>query len=156
MREFQSRDGAFALRYPENWDALTTDEVNMIFAPDGAYGQKDDSVFVTHGLFVGAISPQANNLEAANRQFIQQQIEMNPDFRVARAPEAINFRGRPGYATIVVGPSAVTGVIEIYVIYTTATADGRLFYLITMAPEDEFDTYKPAFEEIIRSIRLAG
>ena len=50
----------------------------------------------------------------------------------------------------------MTGVIEIDVIYTTATADGKLFYLITMAPEDEFDTYRPAFEQIIASLRLAG
>jgi hypothetical protein len=135
---------------------VTADNVQLIFAPPGAYGQKDDSVFVTHGLFVGAISPGASDLETANTQFIQQQIEMNPDFRVARAPQAINFGGRRGYATIVAGPSTVTGVIEIDVIYTTATADGKLFYLITMAPEDEFEAYRPTFDQILSSLRLAG
>lgn len=156
MREFQARDGSFAINYPDNWDALTTDEVQMIFAPRGAYGQKDEAVFVTHGLFVGAVAPSSNDLETANSQFIQQQIEMNPDFRVARAPQAINFGGRRGYATVVGGPSAITGVVEIDVIYTTATSDGKLFYLITMAPEDEFETYRPTFEQIIASLRLAG
>jgi hypothetical protein len=39
-------------------------------------------------------------------------------------------------------------------IYTTATADGRLFYLVTIAPEDEYQTYQPAFERIIGSLRL--
>jgi predicted Zn-dependent protease len=156
MTEFQARDGSFALRYPDNWDALTTDEVNMIFAPRGAYGQKDEAVFVTHGLFVGAVAPSSSELEAANNRFIQQQIEMNPDFRVARAPQAINFGGRRGYVTVVAGPSAVTGVMEIDVVYTTATADGKLFYLITMAPEDEFEAYKPAFDQVIASLRLAG
>src|SRR5215210_5912605 len=155
MREFQARDGSFAISYPDNWDALTTDEVQMIFAPRGAYGQKDEAVFVTHGLFVGAVPPSSNDLETANNQFIQQQIEMNPDFRVARAPQAINFDGRRGYATVVGGPSAITGVVEIDVIYTTATSDGKLFYLITMAPEDEFETYRPTFEQIIASLRLA-
>jgi hypothetical protein len=156
MSEFEARDHSFALRYPQNWDALTSDEVNMIFAPRGAYGQKDEAVFVTHGLFVGEVQPASNDLETANAQFIQQQIEVNPDFRVARAPQAINFGGRRGYATIVAGPSAVTGVVEIDVVYTTATADGRLFYLITMAPEDEFEAYRPTFDQIIASVRLAG
>jgi Zn-dependent protease with chaperone function len=156
-REFQAKDGSFALSYPDNWDALTSDEVNMIFAPRGAYGQKDEAVFVTHGLFVGAVPPASSDLEAATARFIEQQIEINPDFRVARAPQAINFgSGRRGYATVVAGPSAVTGVVEIDVIYTTATSDGRLFYLITMAPEDEFETYRPTFEQIIASVRLAG
>ncbi|HYY56611.1 MAG TPA: M48 family metalloprotease [Pyrinomonadaceae bacterium] len=156
MIEFQARDGSFALRYPDNWDALTSDDVQMIFAPRGAYGQKDDSVFVTHGLFVGAIAPGASDLETANTQFIQQQVEMNPDFKVARAPQAISFGGRRGYATVVAGPSAVTGVLEIDVVYTTATTDGKLFYLITMAPEDEFETYRQTFEQVIASLRLAG
>jgi len=156
MSEFQARDGSFALRYPQNWDALTADQVDMIFAPKGAYGQRDNAVFVTHGIFIGAVQPQASDLEAANAQFVQQQIDINPDFRIARAAQPIDFGGRRGFATVVAGPSAVTGVVEIDVIYTTATADGRLFYLITIAPEDEFQTYQPAFEQIISSLRLAG
>jgi hypothetical protein len=81
---------------------------------------------------------------------------VNPDFRIARSPQSVNFGGRPGLATVVTGPSAVTGVVEIDVIYTTATADGRLFYLITMAPEDEFKAYQATFDQIISSLRLAG
>ncbi|MCA1613536.1 MAG: hypothetical protein LC800_05130, partial [Acidobacteria bacterium] len=76
-------------------------------------------------------------------------------FRVVREPQRITFAGREGYATAVAGPSAVSGVIEIDVIYTTPAADGRLFYLITMAPEDEFKAYEPAFDHVIASIRLA-
>jgi hypothetical protein len=30
-----------------------------------------------------------------------------------------------------------------------------MFYVITVAPEDEADAYKPAFEKIIRGLRLA-
>ena len=156
MSEFQARDGSFALRYPQNWDALTADQVDMIFAPKGAYGQRDNAVFVTHGIFIGAVAPQSSDLEAANAQFVQQQIDINPDFRIARAAQPIDFGGRRGFATVVAGPSAVTGVVEIDVIYTTATSDGRLFYLITIAPEDEYQSYQPTFEQIISSLRLAG
>jgi beta-barrel assembly-enhancing protease len=156
LGEFQARDGSFSLRYPQNWDVLTADEVDMIFAPKGAYGQKGSAIFVTHGIFIGAVAPKSSDLESANARFVQQQIDMNPDFRVARAPQAVNFGGRPGFATVVTGPSAVTGVVEVDVIYTTATADGRLFYLITIAPEDEFQAYQPTFDQIINSLRLAG
>ena len=156
MRELQSRDGSFALQYPENWDALTADQTNIILAPKGAYGQRDQTIFVTHGIFIGTVAPPASELAAANEQFVRQQIDSNPDFRVVRAPQVIDFGGRRGYATVVAGPSAVTGVVEIDVIYTTATANGQLFYLITMAPEDELSTYQAAFERILASLRLAG
>jgi hypothetical protein len=156
LLDFRARDNSFALQYPENWDALVSDESNMIFAPKGAYGQTDDGLVVTHGLFVGVVKPQASDLESANASFVQQQVNMNPDFRVARATQAIDFGGRRGFATIVAGPSPVTGVVEIDVIYTTATADGRLFYLITIAPEDEMKNYQATFERIAASLRLAS
>ncbi len=152
--EFQTRNGSFALRYPQNWDVLTTDQVNLIFAPRNAYGQRDQTVFVTHGLFIGAVPPQSDNLEEANAKFVQEQITTNPDFRIVRSPQAISLGGRRGYATMLAGPSTVTGVMEIDVIHTTAASDGQLFYVITMAPEDEWQAYQPAFQEVLNSLRL--
>jgi hypothetical protein len=156
FREFVSEDGSFALRYPDNWDALVSDGSNMIFAPAGAYGQAGQSLMVTHGIFTGAVAPQGDELGAATEAFVRQQLGANSDFRVIRAPQRVRFAGREAYATAVAGPSAVSGVTEIDVIYTTAAPDGRLFYLITMAPEDEFKAYEPAFDEIIASIRLGS
>jgi len=158
FNQYQAPGGSFAFQYPQNWDGLSAsdDETNLIFAPKGAYGQRGDAVYVTHGIFVGAIPAGGNtDLESATRAFIQQQITVNPDFRVQRAPQRINFGGRTGFVTIVAGPSPVTSVVEIDVIYTTATSDGRLFYLITMAPEDEFQNYQTTFERITASLRLA-
>ena len=156
MREFQARDGSFSLQYPENWDALLSDDANMIFSPKGAYGQIEQGLVVTHGLFAGTASPQSTDLEAANSAFVQQQISMNQDFRVARGPQRISFGGRQGFATVVAGPSTVTGVTEIDVIYTTAAVDGKLFYLITVVPEDEAQSYQATFEHIVGSLRLSG
>jgi hypothetical protein len=154
MRQFQARDGSFTLQYPENWDALASDASEMIFAPKGGYGQIDQGLVVTHGLFAGTTAPQSSDLEAANSAFVQQQIKMNPDFRIARAPQQINFGGRQGFATVVAGQSTVTGVTEIDVIYTTATSNGKLFYLITVAPEDEMQSYQATFERIAGTLRL--
>jgi len=155
FKDFQARSGAFAFKYPQNWDALSNDESNMIFAPKGAYGQHEQAVFVTHGLFVGELQAQSSDLQSATVTLVNQQIQSNTDFRVVRRPQSINISGRDGYATIVAGPSAITGTTEVDVIYTTATTDGKLFYLITIAPEDEVKTYQPAFEQIIGSLRLA-
>ncbi|HYN83959.1 MAG TPA: M48 family metalloprotease [Pyrinomonadaceae bacterium] len=158
FKTFQASDGSFAFGYPDNWDglALRGGESNLVFAPRGGYGEIDGAVYVTHGIFIGVVDPASPDLERANAAYVEQQIQANPDFRVRQAPEAVSFGdGRRGYATVVTGPSTVTGVVEVDVIYTTATRDGRLFYLTTMAPEDEFARYQPAFEQIIRSLRLA-
>jgi predicted Zn-dependent protease len=156
FKAYQTRDGSFALEFPENWDGFLTDEMNLILAPKGAYAQTDkENVMVTHGVFVGALPVEQRDLESATAAFVEQQIAANPDFRIARQPQRINFGDRQGYATIVAGQSPVTGVLEVDVIYTTATSDGRLFYFITIVPEDEAEAYRPAFEHVISSIRLA-
>lgn len=155
FRQFQSRDGAFSIEYPQNWDALVADDSNMIFAPKGAYGQTEEGMLCTHGVFIGALQPEASELEAANLAFVNQQLKLNPDFRLVRRPQGIYLGNLPAFATVVAGPSPVTGVTELDIIYTTATRDGRLFYLITMAPEDEIDRYNPAFDHVVQSIRLA-
>jgi Zn-dependent protease with chaperone function len=155
FKQFQSKDGAFALEYPENWDALVADDSNMIFAPKGAYGQTDEGMLCTHGLFIGAVAPEASDLEQANLSFVNQQLKLNPDFRLIRRPQGIYLGSLPAFATVVAGPSPVTGVRELDIIYTTSTRDGRLFYLITMAPEDEIEKYNPTFDHILNSVRLA-
>jgi hypothetical protein len=156
FKQFQSKDGSFALQYPDNWDGLVADDANMIFAPKGAYGELNGATMVTHGIFIGAVAPQSRDLPSATEAFVRQQLGANPDFRVQQQPRAVDLGGgRPAYATVVAGPSAVTGVTEIDVIYTTATSDGRLFYLITMAPEDEFEAYQQTFRQIIASVKLA-
>jgi beta-barrel assembly-enhancing protease len=155
FKQFQAKDGAFSIEYPENWDALVADDSNMIFAPKGAYGETGEGMLCTHGVFIGAVAPEASDLEAANMAFVNQQLKLNPDFRMVRRPQGIYLSNLPAFATVVAGPSPVTGVRELDIIYTTATRDGRLFYLITMAPQDEIDKYNPTFDHIVGSIRLA-
>jgi hypothetical protein len=127
----------------------------MIFAPKGAYGQTDEGMLCTHGVFVGALPPEADELEEASIAFVNQQLKLNPDFRLIRKPQGIYLGNLPAFATVVAGPSPVTGVMELDIIYTTVSRDRRLFYLITMAPEDEIDKYNPAFDHMLASVRLA-
>jgi beta-barrel assembly-enhancing protease len=152
---FQPDDRSFTVQVPANWDALKASESELIFSPKGAYGKYKDSLVITHGIFVGSRAAQQPDLRSATEAFVQKQIESNPDFQIARAPQPIDFGGQEGYYAVISGPSAINGVVEVDVTYTTVTADGRMFYITTVAPEDEADAYKPAFEKIIRSLRLA-
>jgi Zn-dependent protease with chaperone function len=158
FKTFRTANNSFAFQYPANWEALSSGDdgdANMIFAPKGAYGKLGDALVVTHGIFIGAVAPASSDLARANEAYVQQQLDINADFRVVQQPQRISIGGREGYATSVAGPSVITGVTEVDIIYTTATADGQLFYLITMAPEDEFESYQPAFRQIINSLQLA-
>src|SRR5262249_12645277 len=151
-RGYQSNDNSFAVEVPVNWEVVTARNSEMIFAPKGASGNLSGQLMVTHGVFVGARAVGQGDLRSATEAFIQQQIETNADFQVASEPRRINFGGQEGYVSIVSGPSAINGVVEVDVTYTSVLADGRMFYIITIAPEDETNVYRPAFETIIRSL----
>jgi len=153
--EFRAADGSFAFEYPKNWDAVQVGASELIFAPEGAYGRRDGAAYVTHGLFVGTVAADGGRLDALTEAFLQQMLRANPDFQVREAPRRVTLSGREAFATLVVGPSPVTGKTEVNVVYTIPASGGRLFYLIQVAPADEFDSYRPAFEAVVGSLRVA-
>jgi hypothetical protein len=152
----QPDDGSFAIQVPANWDLLKTSASDLIFSPKGAYGKYEDKLMVTHGIFVGVRDVRQADLRSATDAFVQEQVEGNSDFQIAHEPQQIDFGGQEGYYSAFSGPSAINGVVEVDEIYTTLTDDGRMFYIITIVPEDEAEIYKPYFEKIIRSLRLAS
>lgn len=154
FKGFQAKDGLFAVQVPANWDALEAGST-LVFAPKGAYGKYQDSFVVTHGLFVGTLNAQGGDLGQATAALIQRQIEENADYRVVKPPQRINFGGQEGYVAAIAGPSAHTGVVEVDVTYTAVAANGQLFYITTIVPEDEQEAYKAAFAQILRSLQLA-
>lgn len=155
FKGYQAKDGSFAVQVPANWDALEAGSSTLIFAPRGAYGQYEGSFIVTHGLFVGVAPAEGGNLAAATAALIQRQIEENADYRLVKQPQPINFGGQQGYVAAIAGPSAHTGVVEVDVTYTTVSANGQLFYITTIVPEDEQDAYKAAFAQILRTLQVA-
>jgi len=153
--EFRAADGSFAFTCPANWETLRLGDSEHILAPAGAYGRRDGAAYVTHGLFVGAVSVEGEtDLRAATDAFLQQQLRANPDFQVRGAPQEVSLAGRAAHAAVVTGPSPVTGKVEVNLVYTLYASEGRLFYLVAVAPEDEFETYRPAFEQAVRSLRV--
>jgi hypothetical protein len=52
------------------------------------------------------------------------------------------------------GNSPVTGRSEVVNVYTSVLRNGWLFYVVNVAPRDDYGQYQRAFSEMIRSIRL--
>ena len=59
----------------------------------------------------------------------------------------------PGLRTVMIGKSDSDNSSEVVWVVTRVYYKS-LFYLVFVAPEDEFPMYQPVFEQIIRSARL--
>ena len=51
--------------------------------------------------------------------------------------------------------SDATGGQEVIDMYTALLSDGSLFYVIGVAPREEFNAYSPVFRKVVGSIQLA-
>jgi Zn-dependent protease with chaperone function len=151
---YEAPTGVYAVEHPSNWDVLSDGGDTAAFAPRGGYGKLGDDLVFTHGVMVGIFDAKTSDLAEATGRFVEAQLRANADFRVAGATREVTVGGRPGLAVPIAGPSAVTGELEVDVVYATLASDGRLFYAITVAPRGELERYGAAFERVLASIRL--
>ncbi len=136
---------------PTNWEQFPMGN-DVWFAPQGAYGNQG----ITHGALVG-VSQVRTNLEAATEDYVRGLTQSNNYLRQSsQGFQKTSISGRLAYATQLSGRSPITGQNEIVTVYTTQLRDGNLFYVVAVAPQNEYSRYNSAFSYMIRSIRLNG
>lgn len=139
----------FRVSIPTNWREFPG-QGDVTFAPDGAYGSQG----ITHGAMIGVFQPQGNGLRNATDAFIRSLLNSNGYLRQRSGLTNAYVGSNRGYATSLIGRSPVTNRNENVVIYTTETSDGRIFYLITVAPESESFRYDNTFRNMLTSVQL--
>jgi Zn-dependent protease with chaperone function len=142
----------FRASIPSNWRQLGGDQNSASYAPEGAYGSQG----ITHGVMFGTDREQYNDLQRASQQYISDllQAQGNSYLRQQTGMRRATLAGRNAIATTLSGRSPITGRVETVYIVTTMLRSGDLFYLAAVAPGDEWRTYQPAFDNIIRSLQL--
>jgi hypothetical protein len=142
----------FRASIPSNWRQLGGDQNSVTYAPEGAYGTQG----ITHGVMFGTDREQYTDLRRASEQYVRDLLQAPPNsyLRQQSAMTRTTIAGRNAYATTLSGRSPITGRSETVFIVTTMTRNGDLFYMAAVAPGEEWRTYQPAFDNIIRTLRL--
>jgi len=73
--------------------------------------------------------------------------------RITRSHERISVGGRTGYLTEASNQSPAGGRETDWVI-TTMSPDGQVYYFVGVAPQNEFNRYSNAFQDIIDSVKF--
>jgi hypothetical protein len=145
----------FRVTVPSNWQEFS-DRSSVTFAPQGAFGtSRGESVF-THGAIVGIADMNAANLRQASDQYIADLLNTNNYLRAQRGYQRATLDGRDALLRRLSGTSNITGRNEFVDVYTTLMDDGRLIYLIQVAPQNEYPQYNRAFTDMARSLRVFG
>ena len=149
------REGnVFQVQVPDNWQELPGNNV-VTFAPQGAYGSLNGSGVFTHGVEIGVARNETHDLQTATSELVDSLRQGNPRLSQPSDFSRITIAGQQGVATQLSNQSEATGGEERIAVYTTLLRDGTLFYVIGVAPDNEFGAYNNAFTRIVRSIQLA-
>jgi peptidase M48-like protein len=144
----------FRISVPSNWRELPANS-SVTFAPEGAYGASGNQSVFTHGVEVGLARNEFDDLQTATDELIDSLRQSNPRMGRPSGYERANVGGQGGLRTIVANISDATGQEERVEVYTTALRDGTLFYMIGVAPREEYPAYQNAFRRVATSIQLA-
>jgi Zn-dependent protease with chaperone function len=157
----------YRLGYPSNWQITPTGSDGAIIAPSDGVRSSPNGQDVVHGamvdLFDISTPDRSLTLEQATNRLIVFLCERNrlsddvshrcPLRVVPGAQTQILVSDEPGLRTVMISKSEASNGSEVAWVVTRLYYQS-LFYMIFVAPEDEFPAYQPVFEQIIRSARL--
>jgi hypothetical protein len=143
----------FRISVPSNWRELPGNN-SVTFAPDGGYGAVNQQSVFTHGVEAGLTRNETHDLETATNELVQSLGQSNPRMSRSGGSDRGTVGGRTGLRTILSNQNEVTGRPERIALFTTLLTDGTLFYLIGVAPDNEFSTYDSVFNRVATSIQF--
>lgn len=141
----------FRIGVPDNWRELPAGD-NVTFAPEGAYSNTQGQFVYTHGVQVGSIRGESGSLRTATDRLISELAQGNQNLRKNGGYEREYLGRREGLAVSLSNVSEVTGRPEIVTVYTALLRNRDLFYVISVAPQDEYQNYQRIFLAILRTV----
>jgi Zn-dependent protease with chaperone function len=147
--------GGLRVRVPNNWRELASGD-SVWFAPDGGYGQVQGTPVFTHGVNFGVAQTQSRNLQQGTNEFLQGLAQGNGNMRQRTGLQRTTFAGRNAFTSSFTNINEATGQPESVTVITTQLRDGRLLYMIAVAPQNEAGSFQQAFSTIMRSVQING
>jgi len=150
---YSTLGGIVRASVPGNWRELGSNN-SVWFAPEGGYGQYQNQVVYTHGVNFGVAQTQSQNLQQATQEFLNSLGQGQGNLRQRSGFQRTTIGGRSGLTTTLSNINEATGQPELVTVVTTQLRNGELFYMIAVAPENEWSSYQAAFRNILRSVQV--
>ena len=148
-----SGNNLFRVDVPNNWREMAGEDL-VWFLPEGAAGQIQGRTVFTHGVSLGVVPAQSRDLRQATDQLIQGLAQENRNLRQTASYQRVALGGRDGLAASLSNVSHATGGQEVISLRTAMLRNGGLFYVIALAPQDDFQNYRGAFQNVLRSLQI--
>ncbi len=155
MRSFNHSD--FEISYPDNWQVFGDQNSSVTIAPQNGVSNSA----VAYGILINIFQPEDANasLDQATHELLTSLRQSNPDLREIGHDENIRLNGLAGKSVDFIGTSPLQDQSgrpgrERDWLVTVKRRDGSLLYLVSIAPDRDFEALRPTFERMLKSLRL--
>lgn len=155
MANFENYNhGAFRVSYPANWQVAGDPNSSLTMYPTG--GANSDAV--AYGTIISGFTPGrgGRDLDEATRQLISSIRDTNPGLRPTGNAVNIGVGGRAAKSVELLGTSAIREnnqpIAERIRLVVLQGRGSLVLYMVFVAPGVDFDTMRPTFDRIMRSL----
>jgi beta-barrel assembly-enhancing protease len=155
LRNFSHSD--FEISYPDNWKVFGDQNSSVTIAPPNGVINSA----VAYGILINTYQPEDPNaaLDQATHELLTSLRQSNPDLRQIGQDENIRVNGVAGKSVDLVGSSPVQDQSgragrERDWLVAVKQRDGSLLYLVSIAPDKDFESLRPTFEHMLKSLKL--
>jgi len=147
---------AYQISYPANWQVFGDATSAVTIAPPAGVAQNA----IAYGAIVSGVRPESGreSLDQTTRDLLDSLRRSNPGLRVDGDAKDIRIDRLPGKSIYLVGDSPVQGqngpVRERDWLVTLQGRNNSVLYLIFISPDGDFGRMAPAFEQMLRSVRI--
>jgi hypothetical protein len=145
--------GVARLSVPDNWREMSEQE-SVWYAPSGGYGSANGQAVFTHGINIGVAQSNSSNLQQATNDFLNALQQNSGNLRARGGYQRTYVGNRNGLLISLSNTNEATGQPEVVNVVTTQLRNGELLYIISVAPESDYNTYLSTFQNILRSVQL--
>lgn len=145
--------GFMSMQYPSNWQESGDQQSQVTIAPSaGVSGNA-----ISYGVVVNAAQPpsgQSMSIDQMTNAIVQNLIQTNQGMQAAGKPQSINVNGVTGRSVDLIGTSPIQGQRERDWLVTLPRNDGSFLFMVFISPERDFDSLRPTYEQMLKSVRL--
>jgi hypothetical protein len=145
--------GLARVSVPDNWREIS-EQSSVWFAPNGGYGSNNGLAVFTHGINLGIAQTNSRNLQQATNEFLNTLQQGSGNLRSRSGYQRTDVAGRNGLSISLSNNNEATGQPEIVNVVTTLLRNGQLLYIISVAPESDYNNYQSTFQNVLRSLQL--
>jgi len=157
MKELRGQ--RFSLAYPANWQAYGgSNSDSVTIAPqNGIVQEGNQNAMVGYGAIVSYFLPDNNRSEdlvAATEDLVHHLMAQNSRMRTAGNSRRVRVANHEGLVTTLQSASPYGGT-ETDALLTVTTPQG-LFYMVFIAPAQQFGQLQNTFDQMVQSIRFSS